>query len=271
MVIADTMALFVDPVFAAPENFSTATAWVAMIAYALQIYCDFSGYSDMAIGSAHMLGYKLNKNFDLPYLAKNVAEFWRRWHISLSTWLRDYLYFTLGGSRGGKFATWRNLMITMVLCGLWHGAGWNFIVFGAIQGSYLIIHREFSYWVTRSAPSWAALLETAPLTVLRVALTFITFCLSAAVFRARTLPDGFEMLSRIVLPHDGEGCPQHLALFVGACVGVIIYHTFAVRERWRPILDRLPAPALGASYATALAIVLLLAPLKGKVFIYFQF
>ena len=104
LVIADRMALFVDPVFADPDAYGAAAAWLAVLAYALQIYCDFSGYTDMAIGTAHLLGYQLAKNFDMPYLAANIAEFWRRWHISLSTWLRDYLFIPLGGSRGGALA-----------------------------------------------------------------------------------------------------------------------------------------------------------------------
>src|SRR5205085_5535272 len=114
----DRMALFADPVFADPTVYSRGAVWAASLAYALQIYCDFSGYTDMALGAAHMLGYKLAKNFNMPYLATNVAEFWHRWHISLSSWLRDYLFIPLGGSRGNSWQTCRNLIITMTLGGL---------------------------------------------------------------------------------------------------------------------------------------------------------
>ncbi|HZY90968.1 MAG TPA: MBOAT family O-acyltransferase, partial [Gemmataceae bacterium] len=113
LAVADRMALFTDPVFASPGQYSTGATWLAVLGYALQIYCDFSGYSDMALGCAHLLGYKLARNFDLPYLSANVSEFWRRWHISLSTWLRDYLFIPLGGSRGGRWRTCRNLLLTM--------------------------------------------------------------------------------------------------------------------------------------------------------------
>jgi alginate O-acetyltransferase complex protein AlgI len=141
LAIADRMASFVDPVFADPGQFRSHTVWMAVLAYALQIYGDFSGYTDMAIGSAHMLGYKLAQNFNMPYLARNISEFWRRWHISLSTWLRDYLFIPLGGSRAGGWLTSRNLLITMTLGGLWHGASWTFVIWGAVHGLLLVGHR----------------------------------------------------------------------------------------------------------------------------------
>src|SRR5437667_5899257 len=142
LAIADRMAQFVDPVFADPAAFKTGAVWVAVLAYALQIYCDFSGYTDMALGCAHLLGFHLARNFDMPYLATNISEFWRRWHISLSSWLRDYLFLPLGGSHGGNWQTCRNLMITMPLGGLWHGASWTFIAWGVLHGLLLVIHRS---------------------------------------------------------------------------------------------------------------------------------
>ena len=146
------MAVFGDPVFANPGRTRPGTLWLGVLAYAVRIYCDFSGYSDMALGCAHLLGYKLTRNFNMPYLAANVSEFWRRWHISLSTWLRDYVFIPLGGSRGGRWRTARNLMITMALGGLWHGAGLHFIVFGFVQGVWLAVHRWF---VGRTGPGIA--------------------------------------------------------------------------------------------------------------------
>src|SRR2546421_7653302 len=130
VAVAYRMAVFAEPVFKNPENYGSYAVWVATAAYALQIYCDFSGYSDMALGAAHMLGYKLAQNFNLPYLSANVSEFWRRWHISLSSWLRDYLYIPLGGGRGGRALVYRNLLLTMTLGGLWHGASWTFVAWG---------------------------------------------------------------------------------------------------------------------------------------------
>src|SRR5262249_17882994 len=121
-VIADRMAAFTDPVFADPLAYKTGAAWIAVFAYALQVYGDFS---DMALGSAHLFGYHLSINFLTPYLSSNITDFWRRWHVSLSSWLRDYVFFPLGGSRKGRWLDHRNLMITMIACGLWHGANWT--------------------------------------------------------------------------------------------------------------------------------------------------
>src|SRR5262249_44141276 len=156
--------------------------WLAVLAYALQIYGDFSGYTDMALGVAHMLGYHLAKNFNLPYIASNVSDFWRRWHISLSTWLRDYLFIPLGGSRGGRMQTYRNLLITMTLGGLWHGASWTFVVWGLLHGLFLIVHRLFADFAG-ARPMLRKVLESPPGTVLRVAFTFVCVCLAWVFFR----------------------------------------------------------------------------------------
>ena len=141
--IADRLALFVDPVFQSPQAYSSMTLWFAVIAYAIQIYCDFCGYTDMAIGVAKCLGFDIPKNFDVPYISRSVTEFWRRWHISLSTWLRDYLYIPLGGNRKGKQRQYFNLFVTMLLGGLWHGASWNFVAWGGLHGIGLAIHKMY--------------------------------------------------------------------------------------------------------------------------------
>jgi D-alanyl-lipoteichoic acid acyltransferase DltB (MBOAT superfamily) len=144
VVIGDTLGInLVNRVFDNPERFSSIEVLVGVYAYAIKIYADFSGYSDVAIGSAKLFGYDLPKNFDAPYTSKDLQEFWHRWHISLSTWLRDYLYITLGGNRGGTWRTYRNLMLTMVLGGLWHGASWNFVIWGALHGGALAVNRAW--------------------------------------------------------------------------------------------------------------------------------
>ena len=142
-VIADRLAVCVDAVYAAPEAYSSLSIMMAVISYSLQIYNDFSGYSDMAIGIATMMGFDLGENFNLPYLAKNPSDFWRRWHISLSSWFRDYVYFPLGGSRKGKLKTYLNLFITMLLSGLWHGASWAFVAWGAFHALASVFHKIF--------------------------------------------------------------------------------------------------------------------------------
>ncbi len=142
--IADNLAIFVDKVFENPSVFSSITILLGVIAFGIQIYCDFSGYSDMAIGIAKALGYELPLNFNYPYIAKNITDFWRRWHMSLSFWLRDYLYIPLGGNRKGTRRTYINLMLTMLLGGLWHGASWNFVVWGGLHGIALAFHKLIS-------------------------------------------------------------------------------------------------------------------------------
>lgn len=141
IVIADNMALLVDRIFTNSASATCFIGYLGMLAFAIQIYCDFSGYSDIARGCAKTLGFELMRNFDLPYFSKDPREFWRRWHISLSTWLRDYLYISLGGNRKGRNRTYLNLFLTMVLGGLWHGAAWNFIWWGIFHGSILVGHR----------------------------------------------------------------------------------------------------------------------------------
>ena len=144
IVIGDTLGLnFVNRVFDNPERYSSLEVLVGVYAYAIKIYADFSGYSDVAIGSAKLFGYELPRNFDAPYTSADLQEFWRRWHISLSSWLRDYLYISLGGNRGGTWATYRNLLLTMVLGGLWHGASWNFVIWGALHGGALAVNRAW--------------------------------------------------------------------------------------------------------------------------------
>jgi D-alanyl-lipoteichoic acid acyltransferase DltB (MBOAT superfamily) len=181
IVIGDYLAqAVVNRVFATPERFTALEVLVAVYAYAAQIYADFSGYTDVALGSAALFGYELPENFDAPYIARNLQEFWHRWHVSLSTWLRDYLYKPLGGSRGSALATYRNLMITMVLGGLWHGASWNFAIWGALHGGALAVTRM---WQRRgNAPP-------APTGARRIATTLATFhfvCLAWIFFRAPT-------------------------------------------------------------------------------------
>ena len=270
LAIADRMAQFADPVFSAPGDYRTAVLWLAMLAWAMQVYCDFSGYSDMALGTAHLLGYKLAKNFDMPYLAPNIADFWRRWHISLSNWLRDYLFIPLGGSRGTRWQTCRNLMITMTLGGLWHGANWPYVAFGVLHGLLLSGHRAFREFCQRR-PGLAAVLQTFPGTALRVAVTFTIFCLTLVVFRCPSLSAGGTMLSHMFTRHKGAGLPlAEIGLWLTVAV-VAAGHALGYRGRWQFVMERMPSPARGFAYASLLSLALLLSPDASKAFIYFQF
>jgi len=141
LIIADTLNSHVSAQFAASGGVHLVHAWLAALGYSLQLYFDFSGYSDMAVGLAYLLGFRFPQNFDSPFKAKNISDFWRRWHMSLSFWLRDYLFIPLGGSRHGRTKTLRNLLATMFLGGLWHGAAWNFVLWGMLHGAGLVAHR----------------------------------------------------------------------------------------------------------------------------------
>jgi alginate O-acetyltransferase complex protein AlgI len=270
MAIADRLAQFADPVFANPSDYHSYAVWVAVLAYAIQIYCDFSGYTDMAIGCAHLLGYRLAINFNMPYLAVNVSDFWRRWHISLSSWLRDYLFIPLGGSRGGRWRTCLNLMITMTLGGLWHGASWTFVVWGVLHGSLLVVHRAFRS-VSESRPRLDFLLRTRPGTILRWSLTLLCVLIGWVFFRAQTFGAAWEVLSRMFVPSAGLRCPLHDGGLWYTVALLAVCHAIGHYGLWPWLQKRLPAPVLGLGYSAALLLALLLAPPTDKAFIYFQF
>jgi alginate O-acetyltransferase complex protein AlgI len=270
LAIADHMALYADPVFANPQLYSSVAVWLATLAYALQIYGDFSGYSDMAVGAAHMLGYKLARNFNMPYLAVNVSDFWRRWHISLSTWLRDYLFIPLGGSQGSRPTLYRNLLITMALGGLWHGASWTFVMWGVLHGTLLIVHRLFRDFCLHR-PRLDRVFQSHAGIPLRIAMTFLAVSISWVLFRATTFETALTILKRLAMPHPGAGPPLP-ALSLWCLIGVVVLaHLAAHRGWWERAMRWMPAPAKGLAYALMLNLALVLAPGASKTFIYFQF
>ncbi len=269
LAISDRMALYSDLVFEDPGNCHTATVWLGLIAFAIRIWADFSGYSDMALGAAHMLGYKLTKNFNLPYLSTNIAEFWRRWHISLSTWLRDYLFIPLGGSRGSNLATCRNLMITMTLGGLWHGANWSYVLWGVLHGSFLVIHRLFRAWC-EPLPRVKAALASAPGRFGGVILT--CFCvLIAWSFFQPSLQVTLTMLSRMFIPTHGEHFPIPRETLCATIAILVVGHIVVQRGWWQWIWNRLPTPVVGMACGMLFIAGVMLAPSESKTFIYFQF
>lgn len=189
-VISDYISLnFVDRVFDAPNTYTAFENWMASYGYAIQIYCDFSGYSDMAIGLALLMGFKLSLNFRTPYKSGSITEFWRRWHISLSSWLRDYLYISLGGNRKGKFRTYVNLFLTMLLGGLWHGASWKFVVWGVLHGSALVLERLFKEYFNIPKNYFVRFVSVF------VTFHFVVFCW--IFFRARDFATAFEVIENI--------------------------------------------------------------------------
>ncbi len=262
-VIADNLAQVVEPVFKSPGGYGTAAIWLAVLSYAVQIYCDFSGYSDMALGSAHLLGFKLPRNFNMPYFAANITDFWKRWHISLSSWLRDYVYIPLGGNRGGELLTYRNLVLTMLIGGLWHGAKWTFVAWGLYHGLLLALHRA----VPR--PGWSKAMILQPVAM---ATTFLCVCVGWVFFRAETFTDAAVILGKMFQPAAGLVIDPTLAgVAVALLLVVLLAHVTASLVRVKDMARRLPAPALGALLAVLAVAALLFAPETGAGFIYFQF
>ena len=263
-VIADNLALYVDAYFRDPAAWAAGSAWVAIVFYAVQIYCDFSGYSDMAVALAGLLGYELMENFRAPYFAGSITEFWRRWHISLSSWLKDFLYVPLGGSRGSRLFTYRNLMLTMLLGGLWHGSAWNFVIWGGLHGLALIAHKEWRRLVEHRTRLALAGRLIGP------ALTFYWVCVTWVFFRARTLDEAMTILrSFVLLQSDGTA-----ALYAMAPVVILVLavaHWIAFTRSLDHWWQRAAAPAFVVVYAVIFALAVGLVPMDHLPFIYFQF
>ncbi len=262
LVIADQFAPVADRYFAAPALQPSATAaWCAALAFAIQIYFDFSGYSDIAIGSARLLGFDFPANFRRPYFATGFSDFWRRWHITLSTWLRDYLYIPLGGDRVGRFATYRNLLITMLLGGLWHGANWTFVAWGAYHGALLSVERAFD---ARNASS----LDTRN-RIVRVGLTFLAVVLGWVLFRAQSFGDAFATYRAMVV---GGGGPSTLPIW--PLVGLVVAFGIGVAQERGASWNWRTRP-LGMQVATLSALLVLCElaswPGANHPFIYFKF
>ncbi len=220
IVIADRLAVAVDAVFASPVSYSGLSIFLAVIAYSIQIYCDFSGYSDMAIGVAKTLGYDLCHNFNMPYISKNPSEFWGRWHISLSSWLRDYLYIPLGGNRKGKTRTKINLMLTMLLGGLWHGANWQMVFWGALHGGALIVHKTFREQCDRRGLTIKDDLLKKTVSILSVIGMYLFTCLCWIFFRAASFSDAVTMISRILTNADGVRYYYVFTFIYAAIIGI---------------------------------------------------
>lgn len=255
--IADRMAVFADPVFTDPGVYSTNANWLAVLAYSLRIYADFSGYSDMALGIAHLFGYRLTQNFNVPYLATNVSDFWRRWHISLSTWLRDYIFIPLGGSRGSDWITARNLITVMTLGGLWHGANWTYLVWGLYHGMLLVIHRAVSKRITLPA-------------LLAIPITFACVSLGWVFFRPEW-EKSLMMLDRLFAFSPGLALSLHHRSLWWTLAVFFAVTMLAMNTDWKKWIARIPGPAMGIALAVMLCLAELLAPNTEKIFIYFTF
>lgn len=269
IVLADRLGVFVDDVFFTPTAYNTATVVLAVISYSLQIYFDFSGYSDMAIGVAKMVGFDFKPNFNLPYIAKGMSDFWKRWHISLSSWFQDYLYIPLGGSRKGELRTYLNLIIVMAVSGLWHGAGITFVVWGVLHGIGSCISRA----ITKS--EWAV---GKGIDVLRTIATYIVVALLWVVFRASDFTNAWNVWKGMFTIHDGIFQPYTWTFFAIACllVGTIMAIVKAKKNGekyvngYYPILDLTKVIPL-AVFFTFCGLTILLGYFGNTAFIYGSF
>ncbi len=255
----------VDPVFAVPGDHSRLEVLLAVYGYAIQIYADFSGYTDIAIGCALLLGFRFPANFDAPYRALSLQEFWRRWHISLSTWLRDYLYIPLGGERRGRLLTGRNLLVTMVLGGLWHGAAWTFVAWGAAHGLLLVAERALGRL------PWPQGLPRGVSVGVRWFVTFHLVCATWVLFRAETIGDAGAVFERLLA---GSGPAPLLTVTLVAVIAVTLATQFMPDElsaRWRDGFARANPAIQVAAGALVLTVVDSFGPDGVAPFIYFQF
>jgi len=272
IAIADAVAPLVDTRFLDPASCSGADLVLALYLFALQIYCDFSGYTDIARGVSKLFGIELLLNFEHPYFAENVTEFWRRWHISLSTWLRDYLYIPLGGNRGGTLRTYRNLMLTMLLGGLWHGANWTFVVWGGLHGLYLSVHK---YLLDRRAPDSVPPTTSPPVRLAKILATFHLVALAWVFFRASSFKVAWAYLTGIaVWQPAGAVAPlswvdPRLVVLVATFMALEVVQA---RSREETSLLHYHWATRGVCYAWLVVVTLALGGLGVQIpFIYFQF
>ncbi len=284
MVIADNLGLLANRVFAGHQAPAGGELVVGVVAFAFQIYCDFSGYSDIARGLARLMGFRLMRNFDIPYLSADPSEFWNRWHISLSSWLRDYLYIPLGGNRRGRARTWINLMVTMLLGGLWHGASWLFVLWGLYHGLLLVAYRlAGTAWralMARSAAvsrlAAAGPLPRAAFRMFGVLLMFVLVCGSWVLFRAPT--PGFIVRAAQSAMDLGVNLPRTMELLASQqTVLLLLFPLTTALEVWQYrtndefVVFRLPAMVRGGLYALFYFSIIILGTPDAQPFIYFQF
>ena len=290
IVVADRLASLVNQVYDAPQSYTGLPLLIGTMAFAFQIYCDFSGYSDIAIGAAQVMGFRLMRNFDRPYFSRSIGEFWRRWHISLSTWFRDYLYIPLGGNRTGRPRWLVNLFITFLVSGLWHGARWTFVVWGALHGAYLIIALLTAERRAQIRRTLGVEAHPRVLAVWQTCATFALVLVAWIFFRASSLRDAWYVLTHLAsgLPTQtvailaGDAAARAHLLFLdepptrlilGVCA---VFALLAIErvQRYGSIRARIssaPMPVRWATYSTAVLTIMILGVFGSAKFIYFQF
>lgn len=268
-VIADYIAQYNDLIFNEPALYTGVQTLMGVLGYTMQIYCDFSGYSDMAIGLALLMGFKLGINFDSPYQSKNLTEFWRRWHISLSSWLRDYVYIPLGGNRKGTFRTYLNNFLTMLIGGLWHGAAWKFVFWGAMHGVGLAVHKMCKPILKKIPDNWFVIFCSWCLTFVYVSILWV-------FFRAASFEDSILIIKNIFVDFKWNQIPQFFEIRMVWCIMMIILIVFHfVPRRWGEKCQEIfiKSPWLVKLVVFLIAVQLVIEFMLEEVapFIYFQF
>jgi len=270
IVIADRLAIYVNQFYADVNNYSSITAIVAIIFFSFQIYCDFSGYSDIARGAAKFMGYDLMVNFNRPYFAQSIGEFWKRWHISLSSWFRDYLYIPLGGNRVSKIKLYRNLMIVFLVSGLWHGASWNFIIWGGLHGLFLVLAIIFSPFLYQKTETNDFSLIKTLLQVFNTTWVFILVSLAWVFFRAETFDKAILVFHKLGEMNFSlnmtQLCAQKgpLNLALSLFVLLLLFISYKIPSK----LERFGSVAYASVF---IFLILLLGENGATEFIYFQF
>lgn len=262
IVIADRLSLYVDAVYNHPSHHFGFTVIIATIFFAFQIYCDFSGYSDIAIGAARVMGFELMTNFKTPYFSKSISEFWKRWHISLSTWFKDYVYISLGGNRVKISRLYFNFLFVFLLSGLWHGANWTFIFWGALNGLYLIVEMIAKKYFP--SPSYRMYLS--------LPLTFLLICISWVFFRASNMADAFLILKNSLFfnrPFFSDKSTLIYGLF-GILI-LLVFEFFMNKKNWVIPFQSSPKVTGVALYTCLIMLILAIGVINGGQFIYFQF
>ena len=267
LLIADLLASnLVDRVFENAELYSSLETLAAVVAYTLQIYYDFSAYSDIAIGAAALFGFKIKENFNRPYKAHNLFDFWRRWHISLSTWLRDYLYIPMGGNRGSKFFICRNIMITMILGGLWHGPTWRMALWGFIHGALLVL-TKFSWWIFGKPPKDLSLYRK----IFTGFLTFAAVALARIFFRAQSMDHAFAVFKQLADGSFSHSLLTPLVIFVMIASFVIHLLPQNLYDKASKYFIKVPVPVRAAALVALAIVIKNVVNFEAQPFIYFQF
>ncbi len=264
VVVADRLAIMVDYCYTNPVEQSGSTLLLATVFYSFQIYCDFSGYSDIAIGCARLMGFNLMENFNVPYISKSISEFWSRWHISLSTWFKDYLYIPLGGNRVGEYRLYLNYFIVFTISGLWHGPSWNFIIWGALHGIFLIMAMYWKKHVGLSLP------KTKFSTLLQVSFTFALVTLSWVFFRAQGLSNAMTILTKIFSFSEYTVFSSPLAT-TELWFSFLVILILMLKEIYFPKIDTSKTPEFYVMFSGLVLICYFFGVFTSNQFIYFQF